>query len=81
MTGAFIGYCLLSVAVLRHMFGDAEYIVAILTSAGISTFFWVAVTYAIIRVLFLKADELVQLSFVLPVTNKRERWRSSCSRR
>ncbi|WP_433861875.1 hypothetical protein [Streptomyces sp. L7] len=70
MTGAFIGYCLLSVAVLRHMFGDAEYIVAILTSAGISTFFWVAVTYAIIRVLFLKADELVQLSFVLPVTNK-----------
>lgn len=70
VAGAFIGYCLLSVAVLRHMFGDAEYIAAILTSAGISTLFWVAVTYAIIRVLFLKADELVQLSFVLPVTNK-----------
>lgn len=67
---AFVGYCLLSVAVLRQMFGGAEFIGPIVTSAAISTLFWVAVAYTVIRVLFLKGDELLQLSFSLPVTNK-----------
>jgi hypothetical protein len=70
VTAAFVAYSLLSVVVLRQMFGGTEYIAAILKSAAVSTLFWVAVTYTIIRVLFLKADELLQLSFALPVTNK-----------
>lgn len=67
---AFAGYCALSVAVLKEMFGGSEFVEPILISASLSTLFWLAVAYTIIRVLFLKADELLELSYSLPVTNK-----------
>ncbi|WP_374010152.1 hypothetical protein [Leifsonia sp. LS-T14] len=70
VAAAFAGYCVLSVVVLRQVFGGSGFVEPILRTASISTLFWLAVAYTIVRVLFFKADELLQLSYSLPVTNR-----------
>ncbi|MDO5634589.1 MAG: hypothetical protein Q4G34_06935 [Micrococcus sp.] len=66
----FVGFALLSVVVIQQMFADSTYLPAVVEAAGISAVFWVVAVYAVVRVLFLKADELTALTFTLPVTNQ-----------
>ncbi|MBT8161569.1 hypothetical protein KKI43_14125 [Arthrobacter sp. GN70] len=67
---AFAGFTLLSYVVIRQYFGGTGLLEPVLQAANVSVAFWALVTYVLIRVLFMKADELLKLSFSLPVTNK-----------
>jgi hypothetical protein len=66
---AFVGYGLLTVVAVQQYF-DAEIVEILLLSGGVATPFLVLIAYTIVRVLFLKADELTQLTFMLPATNR-----------
>ncbi|WP_255771675.1 hypothetical protein [Pseudarthrobacter sulfonivorans] len=67
---AFAGFCLMSFVIIRQYLGGTGLLEPILQVANASVGFWVLIVYTLIRVLFLKADELLRLSFSLPVTNK-----------
>lgn len=69
IVGSYIGYCLLTVVVLRQYFGP-EITEILLLSASVATPLWVLIAYIVVRVLFLKADEIMQLTFTLPATNR-----------
>ena len=66
----YAGYVLLSISVVRQTFNHPEILAPILEGMGISSIFWVAAFYTIVRILFLKADELTELTYTLPATNK-----------
>ncbi|WP_189015189.1 hypothetical protein [Paenarthrobacter histidinolovorans] len=76
ITGAFIviigfaGFNVLSYTVMRQYLGGTDLFEPVLAIANVSVGFWVLIAYTLIRVLFLKADELLKLSFNLPATNK-----------
>ncbi|MFJ5955442.1 hypothetical protein ACIQC5_05715 [Paenarthrobacter sp. NPDC092416] len=67
---AFAGFNLLSYVVLKQYLGGTGLFEPVLQVANASVPFWVLIAYTLIRVLFMKADELLKLSFNLPVTNK-----------
>jgi hypothetical protein len=67
---AFAGFCFMSYVIIRQYLGGTGLLEPILQVANASVGFWVLIVYTLIRVLFLKADELMRLSFSLPVTNK-----------
>lgn len=64
------GFTLLSVVVIQQMFADSTYLPVVVEVAGLSAVFWVVAVYTVVRVLFLKADELTALTFTLPATNQ-----------
>ena len=66
----YAGYVLLSISVVRQTFNNPEMVAPLLEGMGISSIFWVAAFYTIVRILFLKADELTELTYTLPATNK-----------
>jgi hypothetical protein len=67
---AFAGFNVLSYVVIRQYLGGTGLLGPVLQVANASVGFWVLIAYTLIRVLFMKADELLRLSFNLPVTNK-----------
>lgn len=67
---AFAGFNVLSFVVIRQYLGGTGLLEPVLQVANASVGFWVLIAYTLIRVLFMKADELLKLSFNLPVTNK-----------
>lgn len=67
---AFAGFNVLSFVVIRQYLGESGLLDLVLRVANASVGFWVLIAYTLIRVLFMKADELLKLSFNLPVTNK-----------
>lgn len=67
---AFAGFCLMSYVIIRQYLGGTGLLDPVLQVANASVGFWVLIVYTLIRVLFLKADELLRLTFTLPVTNK-----------
>lgn len=67
---AFAGFNVLSYAVIRQYLGESGLLELVLRVANASVGFWVLIAYTLIRVLFMKADELLKISFNLPVTNK-----------
>ncbi|WAH98785.1 hypothetical protein [Arthrobacter sp. MMS18-M83] len=67
---AFAGFNALSYVVIRQYLGGTGLLAPVLQVANASVGFWVLIAYTLIRVLFMKADELLKLSFNLPVTNK-----------
>jgi hypothetical protein len=67
---AFAGFNVLSYVVIRQYLGGTGLLEPVLQVANASVGFWVLIAYTLIRVLFMKADELLKLSFNLPVTNK-----------
>ncbi|MGJ3189691.1 hypothetical protein [Paenarthrobacter sp. FR1] len=66
----FAGFNVLSYTVMRQYLGGTDLFEPILAIANISVGFWVLIAYTLIRVLFMKADELLKLTFNLPATNK-----------
>ena len=66
----YAGYVLLSISVVKQTFNNPEIVAPLLEGMGISSIFWVAAFYTIVRILFLKADELTELTYTLPATNK-----------
>ncbi|MET3366994.1 UNVERIFIED_CONTAM: hypothetical protein ABIE34_000215 [Jeotgalibacillus campisalis] len=66
----FAGFNVLSYTVMRQYLGGTDLFGPVLAIANVSVGFWVLIAYTLIRVLFLKADELLKLSFNLPATNK-----------
>ncbi|MCP1412974.1 hypothetical protein [Paenarthrobacter sp. A20] len=66
----FAGFNVLSYTVMRQYLGGTDLFEPVLAIANVSVGFWVLIAYTLIRVLFLKADELLKLSFHLPATNK-----------
>lgn len=67
---AFIGYVLLSITVIRQLFTDTSLLLPLLELVGVSSAFWVVAFYTVVKVLFLKADALTEITFTLPVTNR-----------
>lgn len=70
VVAAYAGYCLLSIVVLREFLDGSDLTGVLLEMAGLSTVFWVVAVYTVLRVLFLKSDELLQLTYTLPATNR-----------
>lgn len=70
LVAAFAGFNVLSYVVTRQYLGGTGLLEPVLQVANASVGFWVLIAYTLIRVLFMKADELLKLSFNLPVTNK-----------
>lgn len=67
---AFAGFSVMSYVIIRQYFGGTGLLEPVLQVANVSVGFWSLIAYTLIRVLFMKADELLGLSFNLPVTNK-----------
>ncbi len=70
IVAAFAGFNVLSYVIIRQYLGGTGLLEPVLQVANASVGFWVLIAYTLIRVLFMKADELLKLSFNLPVTNK-----------
>ncbi len=67
---AFVGYCLLSYSVLRDLIAGEDLLATLLSTLAIVVPLWVLVVFTVIRVLFLRADALMRLTFALPATGR-----------
>lgn len=67
---AFVGFCAFGVVTLRQLIADAELLVPLLRVAGAAVPMWVLAIFTVVRVMFMKSSDLVELTFCFPLTNR-----------
>ncbi|WP_060927086.1 hypothetical protein [Microbacterium hydrocarbonoxydans] len=67
---AFVGFCLFGVVIVRQLISEPEQLFPLLRVVGVSTPVWVLSAFTVVRVLFMKSSELVELTFSFPLTNR-----------
>lgn len=67
---SYAGYCFLTFIVVRGMVFSSKAVSLVCQSISMTVGLWVLLFFIIIRVLFMKADKLIELTHTLPVTNK-----------
>lgn len=67
---AFIAFCGFGVLTLRQLISEPEQLSALLRVAAVSTPLWVLTAFTVVRVLFMRSGELVELTFAFPLTNR-----------
>lgn len=67
---AFVGFCAFGVVILRQLISEPEQLSPLLRVVGVSTPLWVLTVFTVVRVLFMKASDLVELTFSFPLTNR-----------
>ncbi|MBT1018587.1 hypothetical protein KJY77_05510 [Canibacter sp. lx-72] len=68
--GVYAGFCALTFVVVRGMTLDANAIALVSQSISLTVGLWTLLFFIVIRILFLKADKLIELTYTFPVTNK-----------
>ncbi|SEC25051.1 hypothetical protein [Microbacterium hydrocarbonoxydans] len=63
---AFVGFCLFGVVIVRQLISEPEQLFPLLRVVGVSTPVWVLSAFTVVRVLFMKSSELVELTFSFP---------------
>lgn len=67
---AFVGFCAFGVVTIRQLISDPEQLSPLLRVVGVSTPLWVLTVFTVVRVLFMKSSDLVELTFSFPLTNR-----------
>ncbi|WP_447911881.1 hypothetical protein [Microbacterium phyllosphaerae] len=67
---AFIGFCGFGVIALRQLISEPEQLSPLLRVVGVSTPLWVLTVFTVVRVLFLKSGDLLELTYSFPLTNR-----------
>ncbi|MDY0984249.1 hypothetical protein SOM10_10110 [Microbacterium sp. CFBP9023] len=67
---AFVGFCAFGVVILRQLISEPEQLSPLLRVVGVSTPLWILTVFTVVRVLFMKASDLVELTFSFPLTNR-----------
>lgn len=67
---AYAGFCALTFIVVRGMVINNKAVTLVSQSISLTVGIWVLLFFIIIRVLFMKADKLIELTHTFPVTNK-----------
>ncbi|QPK81162.1 hypothetical protein G7Y41_09020 [Schaalia sp. ZJ405] len=70
IAASYAGFCALTFIVVSGMVIDSESTTLIAQSISLTVGLWVLLFFIVIRVLFMKADKLIELTHTLPVTNK-----------
>ncbi|MFJ4223906.1 hypothetical protein [Microbacterium sp. NPDC089695] len=68
--GAFLGFCAFGVVTLGQLIEDPAHLRPLLRVVGTSTPLWVLTLFTVVRVLFLRSSDLVELTFSFPLTNR-----------
>lgn len=71
---AFIGFCAFGAVTLRQLITEPEHLSPLLRVVGLSTPLWVLTAFTVVRVLFMKSGDLVELTFSFPLTNQARTW-------
>ncbi|KJQ53240.1 hypothetical protein [Microbacterium sp. SA39] len=67
---AFAGFCVFGVVTLRQLISDPALLVPLLHVAGTAVPMWVLAIFTVVRVMFMKSSDLVELTFCFPLTNR-----------
>ncbi|MCS3442637.1 hypothetical protein [Microbacterium phyllosphaerae] len=67
---AFIGFCGFGVIALRQLISEPEQLSPLLRVVGVSTPLWVLTAFTVVRVLFLRSGDLIELTYTFPLTNR-----------
>ncbi|WEK61904.1 MAG: hypothetical protein P0Y60_03875 [Candidatus Microbacterium colombiense] len=67
---AFCAFCAFGVVTLRQLIADPAMLSPLLRVVGTSTPLWVLTIFTVVRVLFMKSSDLVELTFSFPLTNR-----------
>lgn len=70
LLAAFIGFCAFGVVTLRQLIADPALLSPLLRVVGTSTPLWVLTIFTVVRVMFMKSSDLVELTYSFPVTNR-----------
>ena len=82
MALAFLGFCAFGVVTLRQLIVEPALLSPLMRVVGVSVPLWVLAIFTVVRVMFMKSGDLVELTFSFPLTNRaRDARRSCCSRR
>lgn len=67
---AFVGLCVFGSITLRELVGDPQMLPALLRTAGVAIPLWVLALFAVVRIMFMKSGDLVELTYCFPLTNR-----------
>ncbi len=67
---AFAAFCAFGIVTLRQLIDDPALLVPLLRVAGTAVPMWVLAIFTVVRVLFMKSSDLVELTFGFPLTNR-----------
>lgn len=67
---AFAAFCAFGIVTLRQLVADPALLVPLLRVAGTAVPMWVLAIFTVVRVLFMKSSDLVELTFGFPLTNR-----------
>ncbi|WP_216387106.1 hypothetical protein [Arcanobacterium phocae] len=67
---SYVGFCVLTFIVVRGMVLDASAVLLVSQSISLTVGLWTMLFFIVIRVLFMKAGRLIELTHTFPVTNK-----------
>lgn len=70
VTLAYGGYCALVYYVVQGMILNESIVNFVIKTFTVTSSLWVILFFMIVRILFMKADKLIELTHTLPVTNK-----------
>ncbi|MFS0895196.1 hypothetical protein [Microbacterium sp. 179-I 3D3 NHS] len=67
---AFAGFCVFGIVTLRQLIADPALLSPLLRVAGTAIPMWVLAIFTVVRVMFMKSSDLVELTFCFPLTNR-----------
>ncbi len=67
---SYVGFCILTFIVVRGMVLDASAVLLVSQSISLTVGLWTLLFFIVVRVLFMKAGRLIELTHTFPVTNK-----------
>lgn len=70
MLVAFVAFCAFGVVTIRQLIDDAALLSPLLRVAGVSVPLWVLAIFTVVRVMFMKSSDLVELTYCFPLTNR-----------
>lgn len=70
LLAAFLGFCAFGVVTLRQLISDPALLSPLLRVVGTSTPLWVLTIFTVVRVMFMKSGDLMELTYSFPLTNR-----------
>lgn len=67
---AFVAFCAFGVVTIRQLIDDPALLSPLLRVAGVSVPLWVLAIFTVVRVMFMKSSDLVELTYCFPLTNR-----------
>lgn len=70
VAAVYLGFCALTYVVVGGMALDTRVVGLILQTISLTISIWVLLIFTVVRILFMKADKIIELTYTFPVTNK-----------